>query len=226
MAKKDPAFLFYSQDFLTGVQDLTMEERGMFITLLCVHHQKGRMTKKTIDLICHGNATADVMAKLTQDENGLYYNERLELERDKRAEFSTKQKQRALDGWEKRRLNEEENKKPTANATALPLVNENVIINIPTVLDFDSFWDLYDKKVGDKTKLKTKFNTISEKDRQQMLIHIPAYKIAQPDKAFRKDPATYLNNKSWNDEIIVKAKVENKPQQPQYNPYAKDLTKR
>jgi hypothetical protein len=32
--------------------------------------------------------------------------------------------------------------------------------------------------------------------------YIPKYKEAQPDKLFRKDPATFLNNKSWNDEII------------------------
>lgn len=100
---------------------------------------------------------------------------------------------------------------PIGSVAVTVNVNDTVINN--TVLDFDSFWDLYDKKVGDKTKLKTKFNTISEKDRQQMLVHIPAYKIAQPDKAFRKDPATYLNNKSWNDEIIVKG-VTTEPRNP------------
>jgi hypothetical protein len=32
--------------------------------------------------------------------------------------------------------------------------------------------------------------------------HVAKYKQAQPDKKFRKNPETYLNNKSWNDEII------------------------
>jgi hypothetical protein len=32
--------------------------------------------------------------------------------------------------------------------------------------------------------------------------YIPNYKICQPDKKFRKDPQTFLNNKSWNDELI------------------------
>ena len=32
--------------------------------------------------------------------------------------------------------------------------------------------------------------------------HLPLYKKSQPNKKYRKDPATYLNNKSWNDEII------------------------
>ncbi len=38
---------------------------------------------------------------------------------------------------------------------------------------------------------------------QQLIIeHIPKYKIEQPDKQFRKHFETYLNNKSYNDEII------------------------
>ena len=32
--------------------------------------------------------------------------------------------------------------------------------------------------------------------------HLPLYKKSQPNKKYRKDPGTYLNNKSWNDEII------------------------
>lgn len=34
MPNKAPAFQFYAQDFLTGVMDMTMEERGLYITLL------------------------------------------------------------------------------------------------------------------------------------------------------------------------------------------------
>lgn len=116
---KDPAFLFYPSDFLTGVSDLTMEERGQYITLLCLEHQKGRLSKKMVSLCC-GNATADVLAKFSIDENGLYFNPRLELEIEKRKEHSEKQRNRALDGWKKRKENN-----ATANATALPLENRN-----------------------------------------------------------------------------------------------------
>ena len=125
---KDPAFLFYSSDFLSGVSDLTMEERGKYITLLCLQHQKGRLSKKAID-IATANATADVLAKFRQDENGKYYNERLEIEAKKRADHAEKQRQRALKGWEKRKKEGKKNNDATANATALPLenVNENII---------------------------------------------------------------------------------------------------
>ena len=121
---KDPAFLFYSSDFLTGVQDLTMEERGQYITLLCIHHQKGRLTQKMVQLACHGNATADVLAKFRQDEHGLYYHPRLEEEAEKRRAHGEKQRQRASKRWNK------ENTDTTANAAASPtampfLENEN-----------------------------------------------------------------------------------------------------
>ena len=124
---KDPAFLFYSSDFLTGISDLTMEERGQYITILCIQHQKGRLTKKNIG-IAVPNATADVMAKFKIDEKGLYYNVRLEEEANKRKEHSEKQRQRALDGWKKRKSKLD----ATANATALPLEDENENVNIIT----------------------------------------------------------------------------------------------
>lgn len=73
-------------------------------------------------------------------------------------------------------------------------------INIP----FVDFWELYDKKVGEKTKIEKKWNTLSNSDRQGIILYIPKYKAAQPDKNYRKNPETFLNNRSWNDEIIVR----------------------
>jgi uncharacterized protein YdaU (DUF1376 family) len=120
---KDPAFLFYSNDFLTGVQDLTMEERGQYITLLCLQHQKGHLTDKIIRLTCHGNAAADVLAKFKVDSDGLFFNSRLEIETEKRKVHSEKQSQRAKDGWDKRKSESRGN--AVAYAVAMPLENEN-----------------------------------------------------------------------------------------------------
>ena len=73
------------------------------------------------------------------------------------------------------------------------------IINVP----FDVFWDLYDKKRGERQKLEKKWNGLTNKERSEIMEYIPRYKEATPDKKFRKDPQTFLNNKSWNDEIIL-----------------------
>ena len=69
-------------------------------------------------------------------------------------------------------------------------------------ISFDIFWDLYDKKAGEKVKLIKKWEDLSDKNRIDIIEHIPNYIKTQPDKKFRKDPQTYLNNKSWLDELI------------------------
>lgn len=87
-------------------------------------------------------------------------------------------------------------------ATEKPQIKLNKIILNNINIEFDVFWDLYDKKVGDKSKLKKKWEALTDEERQKAIIHIPLYKKAKTDKQFRKDPQTYLNNKSFNDEII------------------------
>lgn len=123
---KDPAFLFYSSDFLAGVQDLTMEERGQYITLLCLQHQKGHLSDKIISLAV-ADAAADVMAKFRHDPAGLWYNVRLDEEIAKRKAHTEKQRERALEGWKKRKNNAAGD--TTANAAALPLEDTNENIN-------------------------------------------------------------------------------------------------
>lgn len=68
--------------------------------------------------------------------------------------------------------------------------------------DFEKFWNLYDKKVGDKNKVIKKFSQLKTDDKNKIFETLPDYIISTPDKKFRKNPETYLNNHSWNDEII------------------------
>jgi uncharacterized protein YdaU (DUF1376 family) len=215
---KDPAFLFYPSDFLTGTQDLDMEEIGIYITLLCLQHQKGHLTEKMIRLcrgIKNGIAPADVMAKFMQDENGNFYNERLEEEKEKRAIHSEKQSLRAIEGWKKRKKEPNNNNATaytTACAAAMPLedvnvnrdinVINNIIIDISKKNNFEKFWNLYDKKVGDRNKIEKKFNALSKENQNNIFDYIPKYIQAQPEKRYRKNPDTFLNQKGWNDEII------------------------
>ena len=76
--------------------------------------------------------------------------------------------------------------------------NESTKVSVP----FDDFWNLYDKKRGDKDKIEKKWQSLKDSEREAIMNHLPLYKKSQPNKKYRKDPATYLNNKSWNDEII------------------------
>lgn len=112
---KDPAFLFYSSDFLTGTLLMSMEQKGKFITLLCIQHQKGHLSEKDMLHIC-GSYDEDVFTKFQKDEQGKFYNIRLEEEVDKRKAYS-----------ESRRNNRK--KKEDMNDTSLSYVehmeNEN-----------------------------------------------------------------------------------------------------
>jgi len=66
---------------------------------------------------------------------------------------------------------------------------------------FDDFWDLYDKK-RQRDKCEKKWQSLSQSEKVKIIIHIPEYLEFTPDKQFRKDPLTFLNNRSWEDEII------------------------
>ena len=113
---KDPAVLLFTGDFLNGCTDLTFEERGQYITLLCLQHQKGHLSMKAIKL-CVGSVSNDVMGKFTKDENGLFYNDRMEKEIIKRKENSERQRERIQKYWDE--------KKNDGNTVELPIRNRN-----------------------------------------------------------------------------------------------------
>lgn len=98
-----------------------------------------------------------------------------------------------------------------SNSSIDKQINNKPINNkLQTNIDFDSFWSAYDKKVGDKEKLKKKWQALTDSERESVMKYIPNYILARPDKQFRKDPATFLNNKSWNDEIVKPANADKK----------------
>jgi len=84
---KDPAFLFYTGDFSTGTQFFTDEQVGKYVRLLMAQHQLGHLEEKHMLLICKLH-DKDIFSKFSRDENGLYFNERLENEIVKRKKYS------------------------------------------------------------------------------------------------------------------------------------------
>lgn len=105
------------------------------------------------------------------------------------------------------------NEQPTEQPTKQPENNQQLttnknnkniknIISVEINYPFELFWHLYDKKTGNKDKLKDKWNKLKPEERHAIMDYIPLYKESQPDKQFRKNPSTFLNNKAWKDEII------------------------
>lgn len=89
---KDPAFLFYSSDFLTGTMLMDNEQIGKYIRLMCLQHQKGHLSEKEMLKVC-GVYDEAIFSKFSKDDEGLYYNERLEQEINKRKKYSESRRQ-------------------------------------------------------------------------------------------------------------------------------------
>ena len=79
----------------------------------------------------------------------------------------------------------------------------------PSESSFDEFWNLYDKKVG-RDKCIRLWRKLTAKEKRDCIQYVPLYVQAQPDKQYRKNPETFLRNKSFYDEIINR---DNKEQQ-------------
>jgi len=121
---KDPAVLFYTQDFITGTLLMTDEQRGKYILLLCLQHQNGKLTERDMLKIC-GKKDEDIWCKFFQ-ENGYFYNKRMLLESEKRNKFSERQRERIQKYWdEKKEMGEYR-----GNTVELPYENENENENI------------------------------------------------------------------------------------------------
>ena len=120
---KDPAFLFYSSDFLTGTMFMSDSQLGKYIKILCTQHQKGHLSEKDMLKICK-RYDKDIFEKFVKDESGKYYNIRLEREIEKRSAYS------------KSRANNRKNKINFENicfSYVKHMENENINININNI---------------------------------------------------------------------------------------------
>lgn len=143
---KDPAFLFYTNDFISGTQFFTNEEVGLYIRLLCAQHQHGRLNEKQVKIICN-SLDIDVLNKFSIDEQGLYFNERLESEIEKRSKFSLSRSANRL--GKTKDLNKPPKNKNTRKTYVNHMEDENenkdkieVIIKTDFEKTFDSYLEM------------------------------------------------------------------------------------
>lgn len=129
------------------------------------------------------------------------------FEREKQIEQQTNKQNRVISilSWELYQNNEQQmnNERTTSEQRVNTDNNDNNDNNEKKInISFDDFWDEYDKKVGVKTKLESKWKKLTDKERELIMQYIPKYKLSQPDKKYRQDPETFFNKKKWNDEIV------------------------
>jgi hypothetical protein len=143
---------------------------------------------------------------LFQIEDGYFGSKSIERRIDERNNKSAKARESAYKRWN--------------NANAMPTQcegnaikerkgkekkgEENKEKEIIFTDEFCNFWNLYDKKVGDKEKIFKKWQKLPHAVKEKIFQTLPAFVKAHPDKQYRPNPETYLNNKRWNDEIYSK----------------------
>ena len=101
--EKDPAFLMYPEKFLAGTFFMTDEQLGRYIKLLCLQHQKGHLTTEQMSKVLHDD-DLEVFEKFIRDDEGKWYNVRLDQVITEREEFA-----------ERQRLNGQKGGRPKAN---------------------------------------------------------------------------------------------------------------
>lgn len=86
---KDPAFLFYYQDFLVGTDHFNNEETGAYIRCLCHQAHKGEISKLHMSKIClRQEVEKTVTEKFILNGNGKFFNKRLRDVIAKRRKYS------------------------------------------------------------------------------------------------------------------------------------------
>ena len=71
----------------------------------------------------------------------------------------------------------------------------------PTEFSFENVWEQYGKKGNRKTS-EAKWVRLSNTNKALALKHIAEYVKATPDKQYRKNLETYINQEVWNDTIM------------------------
>jgi len=201
---KDPAVLFYTNDFIVGTLTMSDEQRGKYIMLLCLQHQKGYLTEKDMLHICK-SYDSDIWNKFDEN-NGEFRNQRMMVESEKRSKYS-----------ESRRNNRIAKSESVSYVEHMENENENkdVLHNDYKILneDFENFRRQYP---GTKRGYEIEFENFKKKNADwRTIVKILSdrldYQInCRIEKAQNggfvpewKNLSTWINQKCWDEEIQI-----------------------
>ena len=189
---KDPAVLFYTSDFLSGTFTMTLDEKGAYITLLCLQHQKGKLTDR--DLHMYKNMT-EVMSKFVQMEDGFYYNLKMKECAEKRKAYSeSRRTNRLKKNTSKQNISKTYDKdiKNISKTYVKHMENENENENInETVTETEvAILSKLEDKLMDITTFKSAYKEIQEYGGVEKYFNALGY-----DESQRNNWGNHINNK-------------------------------
>ena len=205
---KDPAFLFYPGDYLRDTQCLSEKCQVAYDRIMCEHMRNICITQQQLKFFTKRLSPEEIdelLMVLTKTPQGFQIKWIAESILKRRAYSESRRKNRSKKSkkdmtnisktYDQHMENENENEIVNKDED---IIEAEILENFP----FDDFWRLYDKKT-DRKKCEKKYNSLREKEKELIFEHLPLYIQSTPDKQFRKNPETYLNQRGWEHEIIM-----------------------
>src|SRR6185312_12049413 len=96
---KDPALLWYFNDWTGGTAIMSRHVKGCYIDLLAAQFNSGPLSLDEIKTVLgsdFGLAWPTLQKKFAKADNGLYFNERLQQEKEKRINYSNSRRTNRL----------------------------------------------------------------------------------------------------------------------------------
>lgn len=251
--RRDPAFPFYADDFLGGTAEMSAEEVGGYIRLLCHQWTKGSIPNDEERLgrmagLMGSPSLRYVVAKFALCDDGNLRNRRLDQIRIEREAYKARQADSGASGakkrWNGKRTDGDPNGDPMATQLATPIANgcpkhsfpSPPPINTPlppegvgdspkedtkpkrprkvieTTPAFEKFWNAYPNRVAKANALKawSKLNpdeTLSNRITDDVRRRATSEAWTKDGGQFTPHPATYLNQRRWEDETAIPAKT-------------------
>lgn len=220
-------FKFYFKDWADDVKPLSLTARGLLIELI-IHLRKNE-GEMPCDIRLISRLTGGLSDEITGGLREFRENLIFDFEKRGEKEFLISRKiKKEIHISLTNRLNGEKGGNPTLKNSVNPSDNRgdnrpsNSIFNSDSEFKnennsgqnksgesfetmiwptFDDFWEAYGKKV-DRKACEKKWGKLDQPTKEKIMQHIEAYVKSTPDISFRRNPETYLNNESWNNEIV------------------------
>lgn len=194
--------ILYEQQY-EAIRDLSLMDKGLLLDVVFQYHMNGIIPQDLPPMV--KMAFSFIRTSIDIDKNK--YLKKCAQNRENAAKRWDADNADASDGMQSDatdannnnsnyKLNTDINKKELINTSN----DESNDSQDTDLLDFDRVWELYQKKGNKKTSL-SKWNKLSVSKKRLALSHIPLYVQATPNKKFRKNFETYLNQEVWNDEL-------------------------
>jgi hypothetical protein len=205
MAKGLPYFKFTPTEWLTG--DICYEDfevQGLFINICALYWQRdGKLSVEDINRRYKKPTAFDsLIDRFISVIDGLITIDFLDEQLEERGHQSVVNSANGKKGGRPKT----KGTKPNANRNESELKakesQQEEEEEKEKELLFESFWNMYNKKVDKKTA-HIRFFNLKKSDIDKIFLTLPNYLKINADIKFRKDPSTYLNKECWNDEITV-----------------------